>query len=80
VVELIKREWQHCNLVMQNLTNMEVLVATQWRFVTCLFRKAASCGPLALYKLATMSIFDRKGGLFFLNGCWMVVIWTKQWW
>jgi hypothetical protein len=62
---------------MQNLANMEALAAMQWRFVTCLFRKAASYGPLALYKLATNFIVDRKGGLFFVNGCWMVVIWTK---
>ncbi len=45
-----------------------MLVATQWRLVMCLFRKGTSCGPLALYKLTTIFVVDRKDDLSFLKG------------
>jgi hypothetical protein len=34
----------------------------------CLFRKATSCGPLALYKLTTIVVVDRKDDISFLKG------------
>jgi hypothetical protein len=45
-----------------------MLVATQWQLVMCLFRKVTSCGPLALYKLTTIFVVDKRDELFFLKG------------
>jgi hypothetical protein len=64
----LKREQQHCNSVLQNFANTKMLVATQWQVVMCLFGKVTSCGPLALYKLTTIFVVDRKDDLFFLKG------------
>jgi hypothetical protein len=45
-----------------------MLVATQWQLVMCLLRKATSCGLLALYKLTTIFVVDRKDDLSFMKG------------
>jgi hypothetical protein len=60
----LKREQQHCNTVLQNFANTKMLEATQWRLVMCFFRKAPFCGLLALYKLTTIFVVDRKDDLF----------------
>jgi hypothetical protein len=64
----LNREQQHCNSVLQNFANTKMLVATQWQLVMCLFRKVTSCGPLALYKLTTIFVVDKRDDLSFLKG------------
>jgi len=74
VAELIEKRTTTLHF---HFANTKMLVTTQWRLVMCLFQKATSCGPLALYKLTTIFVVDRIDDLFFFKGCQMMAIWTK---